>query len=73
MTQPEKSTTSRHGTSKQQSLFNRLNNLISDELRKAHKLNDIAVCEVYSFDKDISEDDIVAKLMRLYQALAIRL
>ena len=40
-----------------------------DELRKAHKLNDIAVCEAYGFDKNISEDEIVAKLMRLYQEL----
>ena len=44
-----------------------------DELRKAHKLNDIAVCEAYGFDKNISEDDIVARLMRLYQELTINL
>ena len=43
--------------------------LMPPELRKAHKLNDIAVCEAYSFDKSISEDEIVAKLMRLYQEL----
>ena len=42
------------------------------ELRKAHRLNDIAVCEAYGFDKDISEDDIVAKLMRMYQELTLR-
>ena len=39
------------------------------ELRKAHKLNDAAVCEAYGFDKDISDADIVAKLMRMYQEL----
>ncbi|MBQ8692944.1 MAG: hypothetical protein IJ520_07345, partial [Synergistaceae bacterium] len=44
-----------------------------DELRKAHKLNDIAVCDAYGFDKDISENDIVAKLMRMYQELIIKL
>ena len=43
------------------------------ELRKAHKLNDAAVCEAYGFDKDISEADIVAKLMRMYQELIIKL
>ncbi|MBQ8691875.1 MAG: hypothetical protein IJ520_01870, partial [Synergistaceae bacterium] len=39
------------------------------ELRKAHKLNDAAVCEAYGFDKKISENEIVANLMRLYQVL----
>ena len=43
--------------------------LMPPELRKAHKLNDIAVCEAYVFDKDISENEIVARLMRLYQEL----
>ena len=47
--------------------------LMPDKLRKAHKLNDAAVCEAYGFDKDISEDDIVAKLMRMYQELIMRL
>ncbi|MBQ8691512.1 MAG: class I SAM-dependent DNA methyltransferase [Synergistaceae bacterium] len=47
--------------------------LMPAELRKAHKLNDIAVCEAYGFDKNISEADIVAKLMRLYQELSIKL
>lgn len=42
------------------------------ELRKAHRLNDIAVCEAYKFDKDINEADIVAKLMRMYQELTLR-
>ena len=42
------------------------------ELRKAHKLNDIAVCEAYNFDKDISEADIVAELMRMYQELTLK-
>ena len=43
--------------------------LMPYELRKAHKLNDAAVCEAYGFDRDISEDEIVANLMRLYQEL----
>ena len=42
------------------------------ELRKAHKLNDIAVCEAYGFDKDISEADIVSNLMRMYQELTLK-
>ena len=42
------------------------------ELRKAHRLNDAAVCEAYKFDKDISEADIVASLMRMYQELTLR-
>ncbi|MBR1603126.1 MAG: class I SAM-dependent DNA methyltransferase [Synergistaceae bacterium] len=41
------------------------------ELRKAHKLNDAAVCEAYGFDKKISENEIVANLMRLYQELQL--
>ncbi|MBR0096742.1 MAG: hypothetical protein IJP88_06145 [Synergistaceae bacterium] len=42
------------------------------ELRKAHKLNDAAVCEAYNFDKDISEADIVSNLMRMYQELTLK-
>ena len=42
------------------------------ELRKAHKLNDIAVCESYKFDKDISEADIISKLIRIYQELSLK-
>ncbi len=41
------------------------------ELRKAHRLNDAAVCEAYKFDKDINDADIVAKLMRMYQGLTL--
>lgn len=40
------------------------------ELRKAHKANDKAVLEAYSFPtKDFSESDIVAKLFEMYEAL----
>ena len=38
-----------------------------EELLKAHKVNDVAVCEAYGWSKDISEGDIVAKLFGLYQ------
>ena len=47
------------------------NVIIPVELRKAHRLNDITVCEAYKFDKDISEVDIVAKLKRMHQELTL--
>jgi len=43
------------------------------ELLKAHKANDAAVCEAYGseadcrFDKNISEEEFVSALMRLYE------
>lgn len=39
------------------------------ELRKAHNVNDIAVMKAYGFSKDMSESDIVAALMKMYQEL----
>lgn len=36
------------------------------ELRKAHQANDKAVIEAYGWKKDITEEEIVAKLMQLY-------
>ncbi|MBQ7733632.1 MAG: class I SAM-dependent DNA methyltransferase [Synergistaceae bacterium] len=39
------------------------------ELRKAHRLNDSAVCEAYGWPSDISEDEITARLFRLYHQL----
>ena len=39
------------------------------ELRKAHKANDMAVLEAYGFPKDITEEEIVAKLMNMYEKL----
>ena len=38
-----------------------------EELLKAHKANDAAVCEAYGFDKNISEEEIVSALMSLYE------
>ena len=38
-----------------------------EELLKAHKANDSAVCEAYGFGKNISEEEIVSALMELYQ------
>ena len=38
-----------------------------EELLKAHKANDAAVCEAYGFSKDISEEEIVSELMSLYE------
>ncbi|MBR0251168.1 MAG: class I SAM-dependent DNA methyltransferase [Synergistaceae bacterium] len=39
------------------------------ELRKAHRDNDAAVCEAYGWDKNISEEDIIARLFELYHGL----
>ena len=39
------------------------------DLRKAHKANDQAVLAAYGFPKDISESEIVAELMKMYQEL----
>ena len=41
-----------------------------EELLKAHKANDAAVCEAYSFDKNISEEEIVSTLMSLYEKIS---
>ena len=46
------------------SLYN--DDLMPPELKKAHKDNDAAVCEAYGFAKNISEEEIVSALMRLY-------
>ena len=43
-----------------------------EELLKAHKANDVAVCEAYSFDKEISEERIIAEMMTLYDNIAQR-
>ena len=40
-----------------------------EELLKAHKANDVAVCEAYGWQKDINESEIVNQLMSLYQGL----
>ena len=39
------------------------------ELRRAHRANDAAVLEAYSFPKDATESDIVARLFKMYQDL----
>ena len=36
------------------------------ELRKAHQANDKAVIAAYGWDKDITEEEIVANLMQMY-------
>ncbi|MBR6013743.1 MAG: hypothetical protein IK062_08185 [Selenomonadaceae bacterium] len=43
--------------------------LMPKDLRDAHKKNDSAVLEAYGFDKNFSENEIVAELMKLYQNL----
>lgn len=40
------------------------------ELRKAHQQNDRAVMEAYDFGKDLTENDIVAELLKMYQQLS---
>ena len=42
--------------------------LFSD-LQKAHKANDKAVMQAYGFKSDMSESEIVAELMKMYQKL----
>ena len=39
------------------------------ELRKAHQANDRAVMKAYGFKPDMSESEIVAKLMERYEEL----
>lgn len=39
------------------------------ELRKAHEVNDAAVCRAYGWDKDISEEDIVTELVKMYRSM----
>lgn len=39
------------------------------ELQKAHRANDAAVLEAYGFPKNVSENEIVARLFRMYQEL----
>ena len=36
------------------------------ELRKAHQANDRAVIAAYGWDKDITEEEIVTNLMKMY-------
>ena len=43
--------------------------LMPKDLRDAHKKNDLAVMEAYGFDKNFSESEILAELMKLYQNL----
>ena len=42
---------------------------VPPELRKAHQANDRAVMEAYGFTKDITEDEIVAELFKMYEQL----
>ena len=44
-------------------------NTMPIELRKAHKANDQAVLAAYGFPKNITESEIVAELMKMYQEL----
>lgn len=39
------------------------------EFGKAHKANDKAVMAAYGFNKDMTESEIVAELMKMYQKL----
>lgn len=44
-------------------------NTMPPELRKAHKSNDKAVMQAYGFKADMTESEIVAELMKMYQKL----
>lgn len=39
------------------------------ELREAHRQNDKAVMEAYGFTEDMTEEQIVAELMKMYQGM----
>ena len=39
------------------------------ELRKAHEANNKTVLDAYNFPRDITEPEIVAELMKMYQKL----
>ncbi|MBQ3377359.1 MAG: N-6 DNA methylase [Synergistaceae bacterium] len=45
------------------------NSAMPVELRKAHRTNDAAVCRAYGFKINISEEEIVASLMKMYKEL----
>ena len=46
---------------------------LADELKmlksEIHKKNDFAVMEVYDFDKNFSDEEILTELMKLYKNL----
>ena len=42
---------------------------MTPELRKAHQNNDRAVMDAYGFPRNLSEMDVVARLMEMYQRL----
>ncbi|MBQ9454366.1 MAG: hypothetical protein IJU53_01700, partial [Thermoguttaceae bacterium] len=46
-------------------------NTMPAELRNAHKANDQAVLAAYGFPKNITEPEIVAELMKMYEKLTI--
>lgn len=41
------------------------------ELKAAHEANDRAIMDAYGFAYDMTEPEIVAELMKMYQALTI--
>lgn len=43
------------------------------ELKTAHEANDRAVMDAYGFSSDMTEDEVAAELMKLYQELSLRL
>lgn len=47
--------------------------LMPPELRRAHERNDRAVCRAYRWNEEISEEDIVAELFRLYHKIVGRI
>ena len=49
-------------------LYGRLT--MPEPLQKAHRANDAAVRAAYGFDKDLSEEEVVARLMGMYERLA---
>ncbi len=44
-----------------------------DDLRKAHRKNDAAVCEAYGFAQNMEEDAMLAELLQMYKQLISRM
>ena len=44
-------------------------NKMPDDLKAAHEANDRAVMDAYGFAYDMTEPEIVAELMKMYQEL----
>ena len=44
-------------------------NVMPADLRRAHNMNDSAVCSAYGWSDDTEEEEIVSRLFELYYAM----